>query len=46
MWQQEESENGGVGDLVVKGLTVKVKESRVDADVVSRREERSKKVLV
>lgn len=36
MWQQEESENSGVGDLVVKGLTVKVKESWVDTDVVSK----------
>lgn len=37
VWQQEQTEDGGVGDLVVKGLTVEVKESRVDTDVVSER---------
>lgn len=35
MWQQEETQDGGVGNLVVKGFTVKVEEGRVDADVVS-----------
>lgn len=35
VWQQEESQDGGVGNLVVKGLTMKVKESRVDSNVVS-----------
>lgn len=40
VWQQEESENGGVGDLVVKGLTMKVKESWVDTDVVSKGKKR------
>lgn len=35
MWQQEQPEDGGVGDLVVKGLTVEVKERGVDTDVVS-----------
>lgn len=35
MWQQEQTEDGGVGNLVVKRLTVKVKESRVDADIIS-----------
>lgn len=34
--KQKESENGGVGDLVVKGFTVKVQESWVDTDVVSK----------
>lgn len=38
MGQQEEPENGGVGDLVVKGLTVKVEEGWVDTDVVSKGE--------
>lgn len=44
VWQQEESENGGVGDLVVKGLTVKVKESWVDTDVVSKGEKKNRKL--
>lgn len=35
MWQQEEPEDGGVGNLVVKGLTMEVKERRVDTDVIS-----------
>lgn len=38
VWQQEESQHGGVGDLVVKSFTMKVKKSRVDSDVVSERE--------
>lgn len=45
VWQQEESENGGVGDLVVKGLTVKVKESWVDTDVVSKGGKKKKKKI-
>lgn len=40
MWQQEQTEDGGVGNLVVKRLTVKVKESRVDSDVISERGQR------
>lgn len=35
MWQQEQPEDGGVGNLVVKGLTMEVKERRVDTDVIS-----------
>lgn len=44
VWQQEESENGGVGDLVVKRLTVKVKESWVDTDVVSKGKKKIRKL--
>lgn len=35
VWQQEETENGGVGNLVVKSLTVQVEESGIDPNVVS-----------
>lgn len=42
VWQQEESQDGSVGNLVVKGLTMEVKESRVDSDVVSEWGEKKK----
>lgn len=35
MWEQEEAQHGGVGDLVVEGLAVQVQEGGVDADIVA-----------
>lgn len=35
VWQQEETEDGGVGNLVVERFTVQVKKCRVDTDVIS-----------
>lgn len=32
--QQEETEDGGVGNLVVKRLTVQVEESRIDSNII------------
>lgn len=35
MGKQEEPENSGVGDLVVKSLAMKMKEGGIDADIVA-----------
>lgn len=35
VWQQEKTEDGGVGNLVVECFTVQVKKCRVDTDVIS-----------
>lgn len=38
VWQQEQTEDSGVQNLVVKCLTVEVKESRVNANIISDKE--------
>lgn len=35
MWQQEQTEHSGVGNLVVERLSMEVKEGRVNTNVVS-----------
>lgn len=35
VWQQEETEDSGVGNFVVKSFTMQVKECRIDTDVIS-----------
>lgn len=35
VWQQEKTEDGGVGNLVVECFTMQVKKCRVDTDVIS-----------